>query len=227
MRLMSMRITTAFLIASLASTSVTLAASRVEAVHSYSSRLPAQNVRRVVIQVPVSETTVIAVPGDEIRLEGTARREYSGDDEQKSTQRLVDGASVTMKARGRNIYIDSQINSKANWYQRSSIKFRFTLYVPENLAVELHQRDADVVVRGNVGDVDATVNVGTIKVEVPKRQVAELLAKSRIGEVTTDLPDRTVVKQGVFAGATSFLNDGGKSVLHLRLNVGRIDVSLK
>jgi hypothetical protein len=189
--------------------------------------LPAANIRRVVIEVPASETTIVATTGNDVRLEGTSRREYSGDYELRSTQRLVDGASIRLRARGRNIYVEQSIVGKANWYQRNAIKFRFTLYVPENVPVEIKQRDADVSLRGNLGDVDLEVNVGQIKLQMPKSQVSELTARSRIGEVTTNLPDRTIVKQGVFAGATTFLNDRGKSVVRLKVNVGQIDVDLQ
>jgi hypothetical protein len=214
-------------IALLLLTPALFAESKTEASHPFTGTLPATGVRRIVIEVPASETTIVATQENVIRLEGSSRREYSGDDELRSSQRLVDGASITMRARGRNVYLQRTMVGKANWYQRNSVKFRFTLYIPENMPVELKQGDADVSLRGNLGDVDLNVNVGNIKLQMPKAQVSELVARSRIGEVTTNLPDRTVVKQGVLAGATNFLNDRGKSVVRLKVNVGRIDVELQ
>lgn len=202
-------------------------AAKNETTHKYESTYPATAVRKVIFEVPIAQLDVIATKSSELRIEGTARREYGGADEQAASQRIVDAASIVFDPKGRNIHVVRDFSGSPSWRERNSIKFKLTLYVPEGTALSIDQRVGDVTLAGRLGDVDLDVNVGKVTIDVPKLHVAELIARSRIGEVTTNLPDRTIMKQGMFAGATHFLNDSGKSTIRLKVNVGEINVTLQ
>lgn len=206
----------------------TLVFAKNEVTHSFTSKLPASNVRRVVLELPTCDTTIMATTDSEIRIEGTARREYDGPNDLREEQAIADSGAITMRMRGRNVYVERTFSAGTeSWHERNSTKFRFTLYVPEGLPIEIRQKVGNVVLRGNLGDVDAGVSVGDVSLVMPKKLVSELTAISRVGEVTTNLPDRTITKQGVFAGATRFLNDGGKSVVQIKVSVGQVHIDLQ
>ena len=59
-----------------------------------------------------------------------------------------------------------------------------------------------------------------------KRLVKELLVRTRVGDAVTNLGDREITNEGILPEKTHFFNEGGRSVVDLRVTFGDIKVRL-
>jgi hypothetical protein len=195
--------------------------------HQFKSSLAAADVKRIVIEVPVAELTVRTAAGSDVTIEGVATRDVDNDKEAREAQPIVDNSSIVMKSRGRTAYIEPEYRGVANgWMKKKKTAFRVTITVPPGLPVDIDQEVGDVEISGATGDMNLRLGVGEVHVTMPKHSVRELSASATIGEVKTNFPDRTITKEGFFAGTTHYLNEGGKSNINLRVRVGEMKIDL-
>ncbi|GAC1437204.1 MAG: hypothetical protein NVSMB68_09130 [Thermoanaerobaculia bacterium] len=61
---------------------------------------------------------------------------------------------------------------------------------------------------------------------MPKKEVRQLNASARVGDVTAKLGDEVVQREGVFAGTTRYANPAGRSIVNLHVTAGDIHVDL-
>lgn len=196
--------------------------------HAFDSSLAAANIRRIVVEIPVGEVTVKTGSSSEIRVEGMATREADESERKtRAAQSLVDNSSVVIKSRGKIAYIEPLYRGDAGgWVKRKKTQFRVTVTVPAGLPVDIDQNVGEVAVAGATGDLNLRLGVGEVRVTMPKAAVRELSASASVGEVKTNFPDRTITKEGFFAGTTHYLNEGGRSNVNLRLRVGEMHIDL-
>lgn len=214
------------LVSSFVVTSIAVAADQ-KVEHQFSSILDATKITRVVVDVPVGEVTVKAAPVREIRIEGTARRDADNAKEAREAQLIVDNSSIVAKSRGRVAFVEPLYRGRAGgWVKRKQTQFRVTVTVPHGLPVDIDQEVGEVEVSGATGDLNLRLGVGEARVSMPKDAVRELSASATIGEVKTNFADRTITKEGFFAGTTHYVNEGGRSNLNLRVRVGEMKIDL-
>lgn len=214
------------LIGSLLFASSAVAAER-KVSHPFSSTFSAANLKRVVIEVPVGEVTVKAGAGSDIRIEGTATRDADNEKEARAAQPIVNNSSVVLKSRGRVGYVEPLYRGDAaGWMTRRKTQFRVTVTVPHGFPVDIDQEVGEVSVLGTTGDLNVRLGVGEVRLTMPKSSVRELTANATIGEVKTNFPDRTITKEGFFAGTTHYVNEGGRSNVNLRVRVGEMRIDL-
>lgn len=195
--------------------------------HEFSITQPKDGILRVIVDVPVAELTVTNGASDSIELTAAAKRDYDDAGEVPQAQKIVDDASLVMRVSGSRAIITPKLGSVAGtWRNRRDIAFNLNLRLPAGTHLEVQQRLGDVSVVGDYGDIDVRLRVGDVKVTTPKKNVKEVNATTKVGDVSTDVGDRLITREGVFPGRTQFYNDGGASALSVSVRVGDVDIKL-
>ena len=196
--------------------------------HEFTNSVAAQGVARVIVDVSVGEIELKTTRGAaQVTVQGVARRDVDEAKERVRAQSVVDNSSVVVRMRGKTAYIEPKYQGDAgSWNTRRGTQFHVTVSLPDNVPVEVDQDVGQLTINGATGDLKVRLDVGEIRLQMPKAAVRELNAAATIGEVRTSLPDRVVTKEGFFAGATNFLNDGGRSTVNLRVRVGEMRIDL-
>jgi hypothetical protein len=167
------------------------------------------NVRRLVIDVPAGEVTVRNGAADRIAISGYARRNEEMIDDAKLVLR-IDGDQATVARVGGSHFTNYSVRVE----------------VPPGTAVAVGTRYGEVRLDGTFGDVDVSLRAGEVRISTPRATVRELNASAMVGEVHTDLGDRTIEREGVFPGRTHWENAGGKSRVNVRTTAGEVHVRL-
>ena len=217
--------TTLLLAAAAFLTASTTLANR-EVVHEFRSSAPAGAVRTVVIDVPVAEMVIRNGNSSTISVEGDARREYDDKGERESRQRSVDDASVDLEVRGAVAQIKRKFGPQAGGWGSSHIKFTVTVELPAGVNIDVRQKIGELRVDGSYGKIDVAMKIGEVRLRTPRANVRELSASTTVGEVHADTGDRSLAREGIFAGATRWRNESGKSSVTIELSIGEIHVQL-
>jgi hypothetical protein len=199
------------------------------AVHKFQSSVPLGTIDRVILEVSVAQVDLRNSTDGTIALSGEVRREYDDARALAAAQKIVDASDVVITMRGSAAVIERRFGKDAS--SRSArghrTKFDIHLTVPSSVAVEVRQKVGDIDVSGEFGDLFIDVSVGDVRIALPKRSIKELIAKATIGEVSTNLGDRIVTREGIFAGRTHYLNEGGHATLNVTVGVGDVAIDLK
>lgn len=195
--------------------------------HEFSSATPAGAVRRIVVEIPSGSVTVKAVPGlDRIAVSGTASRDFDGPKEKIWAQKVVNDSSVEIYTSGSEAIVRRRFVGEADTFRSRFTAFDTQLEVPAGVAVDVQTRYGELSFTGEFGQLDADLRAGEITFVAPRASVKELNASCRAGEVTTNLGDEIVEKEGLFPGRTHFYNAAGRGRINLHTTTGEINVTL-
>lgn len=167
------------------------------------------NVRRIVVDVPAGEVTVRNGAAGRISISGYARRKEG----------VVDGPKLVLRADG-----DEATVARVGGSHFTNYSVR--VEVPPGTAVAINTRYGEVRLDGTFGDIDVSLRAGEVRVETPRAGVRELDASALVGEVRTNLGDRTISREGVFPGRTHWENAAGKSRVSVHTTAGEVYVRL-
>jgi hypothetical protein len=197
--------------------------------HTFDSTTPLHGVRRVVVEIPAGEVHIQNGAGGSIALHGTVRREYDGYRRRESNQRIVDDIAPEVVMKGDQAVIRRRFGPKARgWMARNKAIFEITIELPAGVDVEVQTRFGEVHLDGAFGNVGVDLSAGEIHMTSPRANVRYLAASCRVGEVHTNLGDRTIDREGLFPGTTRFTNpNGGKGDVRLHVTAGEVHVQLK
>lgn len=218
-----------FIILALTAALIPAAASaQQEAVHPFRTSIASGTALRLVVDVPQSNLLIQTGKAGMIEASGTVTREYKKDRDAARAQEIANAASVHIEIRGTRAYVTRAFGAAAEGRkaQNSNTRFELVVKIPQGMHVEVVQNTGAVRLDGSFGNVQVDMRAGEIGLKVPKASVRELSARATVGDVTTNLGDRTISKQGVFAGKTHYINESGHSFINLRLLAGDIDVQL-
>jgi hypothetical protein len=197
-----------------------------EVTHEFSSSVPRAGVRSVTIEIPIGTLEIRNGASGAIAVHGEARREYDGPQERVSRQRAVDSSSVEIEVRGDEAFIRRRFESGAGSWASGHTKFDVSIEIPQSLNVMIEQKVGELRMDGAFGNVDIEMRVGEVHIRTPKVNVRELTAGTTVGEVHTNVGDRTFDREGLFAGKTHYINEGGKSSFRVDLSIGEIHIQL-
>ncbi|HXI12331.1 MAG TPA: hypothetical protein VNM92_06765 [Thermoanaerobaculia bacterium] len=195
--------------------------------HPFQETVSSAGVERVIIEIPASELVISNGSAREVRLVGTAERDYDGSRDLERAQRIVDASAVRMRMDGTSLVLSRVLGrgaGKRSWTELTM--FKLHLSVPEGMSIELEQRFGEVEMKGLFGDVKVDMKAGEVRIETPRRAIRELSVRAHIGEVSTNLGEKVIRKEGIFAGTTDYFNQNGRSSLVVNLAVGEIDIIL-
>jgi hypothetical protein len=197
-----------------------------EVTHEFRSVVPRARVRSVTIEIPIGALQIRNGASDSIAVHGEARREYDGPRERDSRQRAVDSSSVEIEVRGDEAFIRRRFATGAGSWASGHTKFDVAIDIPPGVDVIVEQKVGELHLDGSFGNVDIQMHVGEVHIRTPKANVRELTAGTTVGEVHTNVGDRTFDREGLFAGKTHYINDGGRSSFTVDLSIGEIHIQL-
>lgn len=197
-----------------------------EVTHEFRSVVPRAGVRSVIIEISIAELQIRNGPPDTISVRGEARREYDGPQERDSRQRAVDSSSVEIEVRGDEAFIRRRFATGAGSWASGHTKFEVAIDIPQGLDVTVEQKVGELRLDGAFGKVDIEMHVGEVHIRTPKANVHELTAGTTVGEVHTNVGDRTFDREGLFPGKTHYINENGKSSFTVELSIGEIHIQL-
>lgn len=194
--------------------------------HEVTKEVPANEILRVVVDVPTAALTIRNSNEKTLRVVGTYSKPYRGE-KSAEAQAVVDEADLQIDLSGPRATISRNLKGRAaGFMSRRSLDLKLEIFAPPHVHVDVKQRSGNVEIDGSFRDLDVKLSSGDVAVRTPKRNVRELTATSRVGEVNTNVGDRTVSRQGVMAGPTFFINDDGASSVKVAVRFGRVDIEL-
>lgn len=221
------RSTLAFALAGLLASAALHAES--EVIKGFRASIPAAGVSEVAVDIPIAEIEIVNGPSSTIEIEGTIRQKYHGRDEKAWAAGIVDATEVVLEARGGRALVRREVGAQVRGWKakRSPSTIRLLVRAPEGTSLEVDQSIGELAVDGSFGHIDIELRIGEIRVRIPKRAVRSLSASAKIGEVETNLGDRIITKEGLFAGETLYENESGRHEVRVRVQIGEIDIELR
>jgi hypothetical protein len=220
------RLTLVFALATGALATTVLADS--EVTHPFDTATPLNGVRRVVLDIPAGEFRIRNGAANTVGLHGKVRRSFDGYRRHDDNQRIVDDITPEVVISGGKAVIRRRFGPNARgWSARNKSVFDLTIELPAGVDIEVQTRFGEVTLEGAFGNVDVDMSAGEIHMTTPRASVSTLAASCRVGEVHTNLGDRTITREGLFPGTTHFTNpDGGHSAVRLHVTAGEVHVEL-
>ena len=198
-----------------------------EVEHAFRQGIPADGIRRVVIDIPAGDITVRNGSRESLVITGKAKREYDGTDCKETNQKIVDDVTAGFYVSNEEAVVRRRFGPNAQgWRAEHFTDFHVTIEVPPGTSVDFQTKYGDVTVDGSFGDVSIDLRAGDVNVRTPRAGVRELSASCRVGDVTTNLGHEIVERSGLFPGTTRWEKNSGTSRLNLHVTAGDIDVKL-
>jgi len=196
--------------------------------HSFETSIPRGTVQRVVVDIPTGDIHIRNGVADRLAVSGFVMREPDGPSSREREQRIVDDTSVEIYASNNEAVVRRRFGPEADsWRGGMFSDYRVTIEVPPGLAIELQTRYGDVSVEGSFGDIDIDLRAGEIDLRIPQRDVRQLIASCRVGEVHTKIGDQIIEREGLFPGKTRYSNPAGKSIVNVHVTAGEIRATLR
>ena len=176
----------------------------------------------------MGELEIANSTAERIEVSGTVTRQYDRASEITEAQRIVDVSGVRVDRVGSRAVLRRQFGPSAGSRSGRGSKTHFSLKiaVPPGMHLEVRQSAGDLALNGSFGDMMIRMRVGDVTVKVPKKNVREVVAGSRIGTAIVDLGDQVVTKEGLLSGKINYINEGGSSMLDVAVSIGNINIQL-
>ena len=199
-----------------------------EVARDFKQTASSHGIRQVRIEIPIAEIEVRNGPASSIELAGTIRQRYDDRDEQEWAAEIVDATKIVLEVKGDVVFVRRETGPEGRTWRskKSPSTIRATVSIPEGIALDIEQSIGEIDIHGSFGDIDLAVRIGEVSIRVPKRDIRHLSASAKIGEVKTNLGDRMITKEGLFAGETYYENESGERDLRVRVQIGEIDIAL-
>ena len=195
--------------------------------HDFRVASAAAGIQKVIVEIPISEMKVTTSTAKEIVVSGYVTREYDRLSEMAGAERIAKNSGMEIDIRGSRAIIRRKFAADLpRRAKNSDTEFHLNVTLPDGVDLEIRQRIGELELEGAFGNIDIDMSIGEVTIHVPKKNIKELSARTTIGEVRTNVGDRIISREGIFAGRTHFYNDGGRSTLNVRLTIGEIDIAL-
>lgn len=196
--------------------------------HSFQSSVPRSQVRRVVIDIPAGDIDVRNGTPDRLSVSGWVSRDPDSDRNREKEQRIVDDTSVEIYVSNEEAVVRRRFGPEAQGWRGSMFSgYHVRVEVPSGTAVDIQTHFGDVSIEGSFGDIDVDLRAGDIDVRIPKKDVRELNASARIGDVRARLGDDIIEREGIFPGTTKYRNAKGKTIVNVHATAGDVKVDLR
>ena len=195
--------------------------------HSFESSVPRGSVQRVVVDIPAGDIAIRNGAADRIAVTGFVTREPDGPASREKEQRIVNDTSVEIYTSNNEAIVRRRFGPEADsWRGGMFTNYRVALEIPPGVAVDIRTRYGEINIEGSFGDVDIDLRAGEVDLRMPQRDVRQLQASCRVGEVYTKIGDETVEREGLFPGKTRYSNPNGKALVNVHVTAGEIRATL-
>jgi hypothetical protein len=194
--------------------------------HRFESSVSRDGVRRVVIDIPAGDVDIRNGDGDTIRISGYVSRNPDSDRNRAKEQRIVDDASVEIVARDKEAVVQRHFGPQAQgWRAGMFSNYHIAVDVPRGIDIDVRTKFGDLTIDGSFGDIDVDMRAGDVTVRLPKKDIRQLNASARVGDVHARLGDETIEHDG-FPGNTRYANPAGKTIVNVHVTAGDLNVTL-
>ncbi|HUP44361.1 MAG TPA: hypothetical protein VM779_02505 [Thermoanaerobaculia bacterium] len=207
---------------------VALSASAEERVSSpFRSEAAGNAIRRVIVDIPTGAIEIRNGSPDRLVAAGRVSRDPDGPRSRDKEQRIVNDTSVEIVLRNDEAIVQRRYGLNAQgWRAQSFTSYEVRLELPPGVSVDVKTRAGEVSIEGRFGDIDVDLRAGEVNVRLPRKDVRELRASCRIGEVRTNIGSEIVEREGLFPGRTRYINPEGRSFVNVHTTVGEVRVTL-
>ncbi len=195
--------------------------------HAFESSIPRGGVQRVIVDIPAGDITIRNSPPERLTVSGEVTREPDSPGSRDREQRIVNDTSVEIYASKEEAIVRRRFGPEADSWRGSMFSdYYVTLALPPGVSIEVRTRYGDVSIEGSFGDIDVDLRAGDIDLRMPQREVRQLEASCRVGEVHTKIGDEIIEREGLFPGKTRYVNPNGKSIVTLHVTAGEVRATL-
>jgi hypothetical protein len=206
---------------------ITATAHAGEATHSFRSAVPAAGLKRLVVDIPAGEVRILNGPANTIELSGEVEHHCDGWRERERAQRIADAIDVQIVVNGNEAVVQRRFGADARgWRARNLTGYKIELTIPAGIDLEIGTHFGEVRLDGSFGDIDVDLRAGEVHIRTPRANIHELDASALVGEVHTNLGNRTISREGLFPGTTHYVAEGGKYSIRAHVTAGELHVHL-
>lgn len=195
--------------------------------HRFESSVARGAVRRVVIDVPAGDVDIRNGASGRLIVSGYVSRDPDTDRNRGKEQRIVDDTSVEIAVRNDEAVVRRHFGPGAQGFRAGMFSnYHLIVEVPRGIDVDVQTKYGDLTIDGSFGDIDVDMRAGDVTVRLPKKDVRQLNASARVGDVHARFGDEVVEREGVFPGTTRYANPSGKTIVNVHVTAGDLNVTL-
>jgi hypothetical protein len=187
-----------------------------------------RDIARVIIEVPIADIEIRSSRTEQVLLNGVVSREFNSVRQKLESQRIVDQTDIELLVRGRSVIIQPKLgpDARSRLARRNTTKMKLEITLPAHLDLQVQHSNGSVRLNGAFNNVEIASKKGAVHILMPKTAVREMIASTRLGEVTTNVGNRVVTREGFLPGSTHYLNEAGRGLLKVSMNIGDVNIEL-
>ena len=198
--------------------------------HDVSVSLESAAVTRVVVEIPYAHVTVQNGDAGRVDAFGYVSRSWRTTKQRDAARAIVDDSGLRIEVDGATAYVRRQLgpNAQGRTAKGSKSVYVIAVRVPAGTnIVANNQKEGSVTAKGRFGSIDVDLSKGPVSIEVPKKNVGELIARTRWGLLQVHLGDRVIENEGFMPRKAHYFYEGGQNVLTAVVTRGDITIKLK
>lgn len=205
------------------------AVARDDVKHDVSASADATGVTRVVVEIPYSHLTIQNHDSNRVDAYGYVSRSWRTTKQREASRTIVDDSDVRIDVEGATAYVRRQFgaNAQSRSAKGSKSSWVIAVRVPPGTNLVSDQKKGSFTSKGAFGSIDVVLSKGDVSIEIPKKNVGELIARTRFGLLAVHLGDRVIENEGFLPRKAHYFYEGGQNVLTARVTRGDITIKLR
>ena len=185
-------------------------------------RIPFTNGVSVHLKDTFGEVVVEGWERDEIEIQMTrgTQKSYASSEEAKHKPRLEKVKTVTTKDGSGGLVIET----KNIPFLKTNFWLEYKVKVPQAIFLKVKHSIGEVRIKNMVSDIEATVRIGELAVEMPESVRFDLDARAKIGDVVSDFGGQYNRPKLLGAKMLDETNRSEPHKLYLRVGIGEVQV---
>lgn len=155
----------------------------------------------------------------EIELKRGTQKKYSASEEAKEKRRL-EKVKLAMTNNNGDLVIETQNMP----FMKNNFSLEYKVKVPQAIFLKVKHGIGEVHIKNMLSDIEATVRIGELAVEMPENVPFDLDARSKIGEVESDFEGKYNRPKVLGAKMVGETKHSEPHKLYLRVGIGEVDV---
>lgn len=155
----------------------------------------------------------------EIELKRGTQKKYSASEEAKEKRRL-EKVKLAMTNNNGDLVIETQNMP----FMKNNFSLEYKVKVPQAIFLKVKHGIGEVHIKNMLSDIEATVRIGELAVEMPENVPFDLDARSKIGEVESDFEGKYNRPKVLGAKMVGETKHSEPHKLYLRIGIGEVDV---
>lgn len=185
-------------------------------------RIPFTNGVSVHLKDSFGEVLIEGWERDEIEIQLTrgTQKSYASGEEAKEKRRLEKVKLVTSNDSAGGLTIET----KNMPFMKTNFSLEYKIKVPQAVYLKVKHGIGEVTIKNMLADIEATVRIGELSVQMPENSRFDLDARSKIGEVESDFGGQYNRPKVLGAKMLDETNRSEPHKLYLRVGIGEVNV---